>query len=55
MEQDGQSTDPAMWHDWLNCIRAVKGASPLKGDTFGAYGRGTIHTAPTDVTFPHAK
>jgi hypothetical protein len=23
--EDGLTSDPAAWHDWLKCVRAVKG------------------------------
>ena len=36
---DGESVDPAMWHDFLQCVRAALGL-PLSdsGDTFAALG-----------------
>ena len=38
-EPDGQPVDPAMWQDWLECVRAALGL-PLTGagDTFAALG-----------------
>jgi hypothetical protein len=36
-EADGETLDPAAWHDWIECIRAVKG-DPPEGDTWRALG-----------------
>ena len=41
IEPDGQTLDPAAWHDWIECIRAVKGDPPL-GDTWRAMGAPVI-------------
>jgi hypothetical protein len=42
-QPDGESVDPAMWQDWLTCVRAALGL-PLgdSGDTFGALGNPQI-------------
>jgi hypothetical protein len=45
---DGQSLDPAMWEDWLECVRAALGL-PLahSGDTFTALGAPQIEDGLT--------
>jgi len=47
---DGQSSDPAMWYDWLQCVRAALGL-PLaeSGDTFAALGLPVIEDASRDI------
>ena len=41
IEADGETLDPAAWHDWIECIRAVKGDPPV-GDTWRAMGEPVI-------------
>lgn len=28
MNEDGQTFDPAYWHEWMECIQRVKGETP---------------------------
>lgn len=28
IEDDGMTTDPAAWDDWLHCVREVRGGGP---------------------------
>lgn len=30
---DGEPTDPAVWDDWMECIRAVRAGAPLRLQT----------------------
>lgn len=44
-EPDGNATDPAQWHDWLNCLRAIKGLpADAASDTWARLGNPpTVH------------
>lgn len=47
-DPDGESSDPAMWQDWLQCVRTALGL-PLaeSGDTFKALGTPRIEGRST--------